>query len=122
MVEKAAARSAIAKEYKAIEAEGRQAVKTLQQAGINPVNSAELGQAIRESTTNPAAQRAKAVGDYLANAVSDADRQIRATTQKALGRASQNIDAQAMQVIDAAAPQVTLPPDTGISALYIWQS
>jgi len=116
VVEKAAARSAIAKEYKAIEAEGRQAVKTLQQAGINPVNSAELGQAIRESTTNPAAQRAKAVGDYLANAVSDADRQIRATTQKALGRASQNIDAQAMQVIDAAAPQVTLPPNEIVSA------
>lgn len=116
VAEKAAARSAIAKEYKAIEAEGRQAVKTLQQAGINPVNSAELGQAIRESTTNPAAQRAKAVGDYLANVVSDADRQIRASTQKALGRASQAIDAQAMQVIDAAAPQVTLPPNEIVSA------
>jgi hypothetical protein len=116
VAERAAARSAIAKEYKAIEAEGRQAVKTLQQAGINPVNSAELGQVIRESTTNPAAQRAKAVGDYIANAVSDADRQIRATTQKALGRASQAIDAQAMQVIDAAAPQVTLPPNEIVSA------
>lgn len=116
VAEKAAARSAIAKEYKAIEAEGRQAIKTLQQAGINPVNSAELGQMIRESTTNPAAQRAKAVGDYIANAVSDADRQIRATTQKALGRASQNIDAQAMQVINAAAPQVNLPPNEIVSA------
>jgi hypothetical protein len=116
VAEKAASRSAIAKEYKAIEAEGRQAVKTLQQAGINPVNSAELGQAIRESTTNPAAQRAKAVGDYIANAVSDADRQIRATTQKALGRASQAIDAQAMQVIDAAAPQINLQPSEIVSA------
>jgi len=116
VAERAAARSAIAKEYKAIEAEGRQAVKTLQQAGINPVNSAELGQVIRESTTNPAAQRAKAVGDYIANAVSDADRQIRATTQKALGRASQAIDAQAMQVIDAAAPQVNLQPSEIVSA------
>lgn len=116
VAEKAAARSAIAKEYKAVEAEGRQAIKTLQEAGINPVNSAELGQAIRETTTNPAAQRAKAVGDYIADFVSDTDRQIRGTTQRALGRASQVIDAQAMQVIDAAAPQVTLPPNEIVSA------
>jgi len=101
---------------KSIEREGEEAVKTLSEFGVNPATSAEVGQAIRETTTNPGSRQARAVGDYIAKVVTDADRQTRQQVQRQLGFASQNIDRQAMSVMDAAAPRIDLPPDKIVEA------
>lgn len=109
----------VSKYYKGIKKEGKEAIETIREFTGGVSNSAEIGQAIRETSLGPGAKDARAVGDYIAKIVSDADAGVRQKVGRELGRASGMLDQQALMALDAAAPRVNLPPNKIVDATIV---
>lgn len=109
----------VRKYYTGIKKEGKEAVETIREFTGGISNSAEIGQAIRETSLGPGAKDARAVGDYIAKIVSDADAGVRQKVGRELGRASGMLDQQALMALDAAAPRVNLPPNKIVDATIV---
>jgi len=94
-----AQRGAVKAFYRNIEQEGAQAIKNLQDAGINPATSADLGQAIRE--LSPAKKSAYEMGDAIAQMVNEQDEILSAQASKQASRAGLDASARAKNLIDS---------------------
>lgn len=105
----ATANKAIKSFYESINKEGGDAVKKLQELGVSPGNSQEIGSSIRQMS--PAGPSASSLGDVIADIVNSEDRKLSAEAAKNAGRAGLDASARAKQLLEGQGlPVVKLSP------------